>query len=149
MLRMRGQSACFAIAFLALASPDSGAQLFSSSNCPQKIEVEQRAVTVPDGWEGGKSTTTVALATVAFFDGPPGERAALKYDSEDRQKRDRIAFWNLPPNARGYWMSCGYANTSVVVSRRLSESVRSCAVTYERKKPGAGGQPAIKNILCR
>ena len=146
---MRAQFACFVVAVAAVAPLEAGAQLFSGSSCPEKIEVEQHALSLPEGWEGGKATTTVSLATVEFFDGPPGERAALKHDSEDRQKRERIAFWNLAPNARGYWISCGYANTSVVVSRRLPESLKNCAVTYARRKSGAGSQPGIKNVLCR
>ena len=146
---MRPQFACFAIAFLASVSPESGAQLFASNTCPQKIEVEQRVAAIPEGWEAGQATTTVSLASVTFFDGPPAERASLKFDGEDRQKRDWVAFWNLPPNARGYWISCGYENTTAVVSRRLPESIRSCAVTYERRKRGAAGLPAIKNISCR
>ena len=146
---MRPQFACFAIAILASVSPESGAQLFATTTCPQKIEVEQRVAALPEGWEAGQTTATVVLVSVAFFDGPPAKQAALKYDSEDRQKRDRVAFWNLPPGARGYWISCGYENTTAVVSRRLPESVRSCAVTYERRKRGAAGLPAIKSITCR
>ncbi|MGH8632766.1 MAG: STY0301 family protein [Burkholderiales bacterium] len=146
---MRRQSACFAIAFLVLVSPESGAQPFATTTCPQKIDVEQRVAALPEGWEAGQATGTVVLVSVAFFDGPPAKQAALKYDSEDRQKRDRVAFWNLPPGARGYWISCGYANTTAVISRRLPDSIRNCAVTYEPRKRGAAGPPAIKNITCR
>lgn len=141
--------ACLAIAFLASVPAESGAQLFARNTCPQKIEVEQRVAAIPEGWEAAQATTTVSLASVAFFDGPPGERAALKYDSEDMQKRDRVAFWNLPPNVRGYWIWCGYQNTTAVISRRLPENIKSCAVTYDRRKRGAAGLQAIKDITCR
>jgi len=141
--------ASLAIALLASVPAESGAQLFARNTCPQKIEVEQRVGVVPEGWEAAQPTTTVSLASVAFFDGPPGERAALKYDSEDMQRRDRVAFWNLPPNVRGYWISCGYQNTTAVISRRLPENFRSCTVTYERRKRGAAGMPAIEDISCR
>lgn len=146
---LRSLFACLAIAFLASVSAESGAQLFARNTCPQKIEVEQRVGVIPEGWEAALATTTVSLTSVTFFDGPPAERASLKYDSEDQQKRDRVAFWNLPPNVRGYWISCGYENTTAVVSRRLPESIRSCAVTYGRRKRGAAGLPEIKNISCR
>lgn len=147
---MRTQTACYALALLVSASHNAGAQPFATTTCPQKVEVEQRVASIPEGWEGGRATATVALASVTFFDGPPAEKAALKFDSEDRQKRDRVAYWNLPPGARGYWISCGYAGTTAVISRRLPDSVRSCAVTYERsRKPGGGGQPAVKRIDCR
>ena len=146
---MRSQLASLAIALLASVSPESGAQPFATSTCPQKIEVEQRVGSLPEGWEAGQATATVVLVSVEFFDGRPAKQAALKHDSEDRQKRDRIAFWNLPPSARGYWISCGYANTTAVISRRLPDSIRNCAVTYEPKKRGVTGLPAIKNITCR
>ncbi len=141
--------ASLAIVFLASIAADSGAQLFVRNTCPQKIEVEQRVGAIPEGWEASQPATTVSLASVAFFDGPPSERAALKFDSEVVQKRDRVASWNLPPNGHGYWISCGYQNTTAVISRRLPENIRSCAVTYERRKRGATGLPAIKDILCK
>jgi len=146
---MRPLFACLAITFLACVSTGSGAQLFARNTCPQKIEVEQRVGGVPAGWEAAQANSTVSLASVTFFDGPPAERAALKFDSEDRQKRDRIALWNMPPNARGYWISCAYENTTAVVSRRLPENIKSCAVTYDRKKRGAASLPVIKDISCK
>ncbi len=137
------------IAFLASFPAESGAQLFARNTCPQKLEVEQRVGVIPEGWEAAQATATVALASVTFFNGPPSEKAALNFDSEDRQKRDRVAFWNLPPNARGYWISCSYEKTTAVISRRLPENIKSCAVTYDRKKRGAGALPEIKNISCK
>ena len=141
--------ACLAIAFLASVAAESRAQLFARNTCPPKIEVEQRIGVIPKGWEAAQPTTTVSLASVTFFDGPPSEKASLKFDSEDTQKRDRVAFWNLPPNARGYWISCGYQNTTAIISRRLPENIKSCAVTYERRRRSAAGPPAVKDITCR
>ena len=145
----RALFACLAIAFLASVPAESGAQLFGRNTCPREIEVEQRVDGIPEGWQAAQATSTVSLASVTFFDGPPVERAALKFDSEEMQKRDRVAFWNLPPNVRGYWISCGYQNTTAVVSRRLPENFKSCAVTYDRKKRGAASLPAIKDISCK
>lgn len=141
--------ACLGAALFAWLQPVLGAPLFGGITCPPKIEVEQRVTAVPGGWETAQATATVPLASVTFFDGPPAERASLKYDSEDRQKREWVAFWNLAPNTRGYWISCGYENTTAVVSRRLPENIRSCAVTYERKKRGKVGLAAIKSISCK
>jgi len=149
MSLMRALLACLATTFLACASTGIGAQLLATNTCPQKIDVEQRVISPPEGWDGTKDTATVPLASVTFFDGPPSGKASLKYDSEDRQKRDWIAYWNLAPNTRGYWIACGYENTTAVVSRRLPEHIRSCAVTYERKKRGKAGLPVIKSIACK
>ena len=149
MSLMRALLACLATLFLACVSTGTGAQLLARNTCPQKIEVEQRVTSMPEGWEAAQATATVPLASVTFFDGPPSGKASLKYDSEDRQKRDWVAYWNLAPNPRGYWISCGYENTTAVVSRRLPENIRSCAVTYERKKRSKAGLPAIKQISCK
>jgi hypothetical protein len=138
-----------AIALLAAVSPASFAQPATASSCPQKIEVEERIATVPEGWEGGRATATVSLVSVTIYDGPPTEKTPRKFDREDRERRDRIATWNLPPSARGYWISCGYTGTTAAISRRLPDSVRSCAATYERKRPGASSPPAVKRIDCR
>ena len=146
---LRPLFACLAIAFLASVPAKAGAQLFSRNTCPQKIEVEQRVVATPAGWDAAQTTATVVLVSITFFDGPPSEKAELKYDSEDVQKRDRVAVWNLQPNVRGYWISCGYQNTTAVISRRLPADIRSCAVTYERKKRGAGSLPGIKQTSCK
>ena len=149
MPSMRALAPCFAVSFLLSAAPESAAQLIGVTTCPLKVEVEERLTALPESWDGGQSTATAALASITFFRGPPSEKAPLKPDSEERQNRDRVAFWNLPPGGRGYWITCSYANTSVTISRRLPENIRSCAVTYERRKPGAGGQAPVKHILCR
>jgi hypothetical protein len=104
---------------------------------------------VPEGWEAGRSAAAPRLATVTFFDGPPDERVSLKYDREEKQKREWVAIWTLPPNNRGYWVACGYDNTMIVLSRRLPSGVASCTVTYERKSSAAAGLPAIKRIECK
>ena len=147
--RMQALTTRFTILFLAMASPASFAQPATFSACPQKIEVEQRIAMVPEGWEGGRATATVALVSVTIYDGPPAEKAPRKFDREDRERRDRVATWNLPTSARGYWISCGYTGTTAVISRRLPDSIRSCAVTYERKRPGASSPPAVTRIDCR
>jgi len=119
------------------------------SLCPATISVEQRATAVPEGWEATQSTVTPRIAMVTFFDGPPAERASLKYDSEQKEKREWIATWNLQSGSRGYWIQCGYDGTTMVLSRRLPASVTTCRVTYERRTQAASGLPAVKHVACK
>ena len=65
------------------------------SLCPATIGVEQRITAPPEGWEASQSVAKPQLAFVTFFDGPPAERASLKYDREEKQKRDWVAIWTL------------------------------------------------------
>lgn len=119
------------------------------SLCPVAVQVEQKVATVPGGWEARQSDAKPQLAMVTFYDGPPAGRASLKYDKEEKQKRDWIATWTLAPGARGYWIECAYDNTTAVLSRRLPADVRTCTVTYERKTRNTAGLPAVKHVGCK
>ena len=165
---LRTVSLLCALAFLGIAaSPAEGAEPkppreakaketkpkpepLGESLCPATMSVEQRATAVPEGWEATQSGTKPQIAVVTFFDGPPAERASLKYDSEQKEKREWVATWNLRPNSRGYWIQCGYDSTTAVLSRRLPESVTTCRVIYERREwVAASGLPAVRHVSCR
>ena len=103
----------------------------------------------PQGWEPGLSDLKSQLAMVTFFDGPPAERASLKYDSELKQKGNWVATWTLAPNSRGYWIQCAYDNTTAVLSKRLPDTVKTCAVTYERSTKAANALPLVKHVGCK
>ena len=137
----------------AAVSPAGAAQKpppepLGESLCPATISVEQRVTPVPDGWEASMAAAKPQLAMVTFFDGLPAERASLKYDSEEKQRANWVATWTLAQNARGYWLQCGYDNTTALLSRRLPESVRTCKVIYERKTQATSGLPVVKHVGC-
>src|SRR5687768_2547832 len=140
----------FAAFLLAAASPCVGAppkaskaaaEPLGESLCPATVSVEQRVAAAPDGWEASLSGAKSQLAMVTFFDGPPAERASLKYDSEEKRKGDWIGTWNLAPSSRGYWIQCAYDSTTAVLSRRLPDGVTACKVTYERRVHVTSGLP--------
>jgi len=132
----------------AAAQPKTPAEASGSSSCPDTIKVEQRITDLPPAWEAGLSDARPGLMMVTFFDGPPAERASLKYDSELRLKGNWVATWTFAANAHGYWIQCVYENTTVVLSRRLPETVRTCNVTYERSTTAANGLPLVKAVSC-
>ena len=128
----------------------SKAEPLGESLCPATISVEQRVIGAPDGWEAAQSDAKPQLAMVTFFDGPPDERASLKYDREEKEKRGWVAIWNLAPGTHGYWVQCGYDNTTGVLSRRLPAEVTTCRVTYERRAQVAtSGLPVVKHVSCK
>src|SRR5262245_36746231 len=77
-----------------------------ASLCPEAIKVEQRVAEAPQGWEAGFSDLKPQIAMVTFFDGPPAERASLKYDTELKLKGNWVATWTFASNSRGYWIQC-------------------------------------------
>lgn len=133
---------------LQAAPPKPAPEPSGPSLCPEAINVEQRIAETPQGWEAGSSGLKPQIAMVTFFDGPPAERASLKYDSELKLKGNWVATWTLAPNARGYWIQCAYENTTAVLSKRLPETVKTCSVTYERTTKAANALPLVKHVSC-
>jgi hypothetical protein len=117
--------------------------------CPESVNVQQSAVAPPAGWTPSLSDASHRLEMVTFFSGPPEEQASLVYDRLTRLQSTSVARWNLPRDARGYWIRCSYTGTSVELSRRLAPEVRVCEVTYDREVSTRAGLPAIKAIACR
>ena len=119
------------------------------SLCPALVHVEQSVTAVPGGWEARQSDAKPQLALVTFYEGPPAERASLKYDSELKQKRDWVATWTLAPNARGYWIECAYDHTTATLARRLPADATTCTVIYERRERTTAGLPVIRHVGCK
>ena len=130
------------------AQPKSAPEPTGPSLCPETVTVEQRVSESPQGWEAGVSGLKPQLAMVTFFDGPPAERASLKYDSELKQRGGWVATWMLAPTGRGHWIQCAYDNTTAVLSKRLPETVKNCTVTYERNTKAANALPIVKHVAC-
>jgi hypothetical protein len=89
------------------------------------------------------------LEQVTFFDGPPEELASLVYDDLKTAGKQQVAVWNFAANPRGFWISCAYSGTAVVLSRRLPAGIKTCRVTYDKTASSAAGLPAIQKIDCR
>jgi hypothetical protein len=117
--------------------------------CPESISVEQKIVDSPTSWNVTYDTVPHRLASVTFYDGPPAEMASLAYDKQLKRKSEWTALWYFQPHSeRGYWLSCGYDRTSVVLSKQLPLQVAQCEVTYLKGRTLAG-LPVIKRIECK
>lgn len=115
--------------------------------CPETISVKQRLAKPEQGWQEGIADMPIRLAGVTFYDGPPEQKASLVYDGKRRLKGRRIATWRFGPQSR-IWISCGYAGTTIVLSRPLAGGVSECSVTYD---PGqtVAGLPSIEKMDCK
>jgi len=120
----------------------------SAVQCPEHVSVEQKAVAPPAGWTVGASKAPHRLEMVTFFEGPPEEEASLAYDDIKNAGKESVAVWTFATSPRGFWISCGYSGTAVVLSRRLPAGVKTCRVTYDKTVQSAAGLPDIKKIEC-
>lgn len=140
---------CF-LALCGLASAVLAATVQPSVvQCPEQISAEQKAVAPPAGWTVGASKIPHRLEMVTFFEGPPEEEASLVYDDIKNAGKESVAVWTFAASPRGYWISCGYSGTSVVLSRRLPAGIKTCRVTYDKTVQSAAGLPDVKKIDCR
>ena len=116
--------------------------------CPQSISVKQTAEKVPAGWTAGQEKTPNNLAGITFYDGPPEQEASLVYDKWTKRNGLAYGVWSFTPNSSsGIWLSCRYAATNVVLSKRLPASTSECTVTYNPKVT-VDGYPEIQKIAC-
>ena len=115
--------------------------------CPPTVSVEQKA-SAPNDWSLGYSKDAAELSSVTIFDGSPEELASLKYDDERTVKDEIVQTWELPASPRGYWIVCGYANTTAQLRRKLPDRVRACEVVFEKGVSYAGGGAVIKLARC-
>jgi hypothetical protein len=136
----------FGIFAAALAVPCLAAD---EAACPETVEVKQTVTASAPGWNVSYATRPHRLEQITFFNGPPSEQASLVYDDWKNAKDAATATWTFPPDARGYFVQCAYSGTSVELSRRLPESIKSCRVIYEKDVASARGLPAIRQIVCR
>jgi hypothetical protein len=119
--------------------------------CP--TEIPQQSITLsglPAGWTpyvasplylhsaGMAGASPEKLVT---FVGEPGGRPGKKKDEWSR-------IYKLEgPYPEGKWMECGYGEyNQVILSRRLSDDIRECTVTY--RKGAKAGQNDLK-ISCK
>jgi hypothetical protein len=115
--------------------------------CPANISVEQKAA-APNDWNVDYSKAPAALSSATIFDGPPEEQASLKYDDERAAKTEIIQTWKLPASEHGYWIMCGYTNTTAQLRRKLPNDLRACEVALEKGVTFGDGAAVVKRAEC-
>jgi hypothetical protein len=137
----------FTIVLIVAAFVICGSPAYAQVECPPTISVEQKAA-ASNEWSVGYSKMPAALSSATIFEGPPEEQASLKYDDERTAKDEIIQTWQLPSSARGYWLVCGYANTTAQLRRKLPDDVHACEVVLEKGVSFGNGGAAIKRARC-
>lgn len=117
--------------------------------CPDTISVVENAASTTGEWQVRDSGEKPELERMTIYDGPPAEQASLKYDREIKRKSEIVQVWNLPTSKRGYWLACGYSNTSKQLYRELPEMTSICEAIFDRNVSFPNGSPVVRRIRCR
>ena len=115
--------------------------------CPPSIAVKQKITSLPHSWEAIAKTSSYPLRLVTFFEGHPKSKVSLVNDYVEAGEGREVAVWKFVSSKQGYWIECGYDQTSITLTKRLAESVSKCNVTYD-PKVSIGGVQMINNIDC-
>jgi hypothetical protein len=113
---------------LLLAGRSIPATAQSVTACPAAIETQQSLTSKYSEWSATTDQTQSPLVSIRFSDGDPKDLAWLV---PDKTSKDGIQEWVLAPSNRGYWVSCGYANTTIILSRRLDPRYKKCTVSLD------------------
>jgi hypothetical protein len=139
---LRGLRAAFLLA-LAGALP-----AWSEVSCPDQLSVQQRAE-VSDGWSVSYGEQAPRLAGVTLFDGPPSNRASLKFDQRKQSARELTLVWKLRESPRSHYLQCSYERTTASIATALPPGLRQCEVVFDRSSTYPGGSSPVKRNVCR
>ncbi|KTC86606.1 STY0301 family protein [Legionella brunensis] len=95
--------------------------------CPEKIQVSERVILPPSGWELLAKEPNYFLEGISIYAGHPKELASLKPDFASKGK----AKWSFAANDTIY-VVCEYNETSIRLTKQLPEKIISCEVIYDQ-----------------
>ncbi|PTT87821.1 hypothetical protein DBR42_10890 [Pelomonas sp. HMWF004] len=99
--------------------------------CPDSPAVEESFRDVDPAWEvmRDEGKRGIHLTSISIYDGHPSGMATLVPNATNVKNKKRISRWELAPTSgAGYWFSCNYSNTQLMVARRVPNTARVCEV---------------------
>ncbi|MEP6504211.1 MAG: STY0301 family protein [Betaproteobacteria bacterium] len=99
--------------------------------CPAQLPVRQTIAQDIAGWTAQNQDASYPFARVTFFPGPPAQTALIVPTLEYKGPAGLHDAWELPRNAAGYWVACGYGNTTASIARKLPDNVDYCQADYD------------------
>jgi hypothetical protein len=105
--------------------------------CPQSLPIVQYAQThVEEGWKLVNNNKTRSLANIGIsYEEYPAVQSGfnIPFAEKKQPNGNSISYYEIGPVTSeypGYWVTCLYAESAVVVVRKLPQAVRHCEVTY-------------------
>ncbi len=112
-------------------------------SCPASLSVAASAQ-APAGWEAVPSTQPLSLNNISLFSGHPREMASLVPDSQRRRGKQLLSTWSLTGGSEGYWLACGYAQTTVQAAQRLPAGLTRCTATHTGPDTALQASPEVR-----
>lgn len=125
---MAASRASAMMAIYLLVVPSTSPALQSVTACPPVIETQQSLTTRYSDWSASTDQTQSPLVSIRFSDGDPRD---LVWLAPNKTSKGGVQEWLLTPSGLGYWVSCGYANTTIILSKRLDPRHKKCTVTLD------------------
>ncbi len=117
-------------------------------NCPDSLEVEQKAVTPSGDWTATYTDPPLRLTGVTVYDGPPSQNHKVKPYSTRSEQGDLRIVWRLAESRRNFHLMCTYERTSASLVTVLPPGVTVCTAVFDRRVSyGRHGQ-AVKRMVC-
>ncbi|MGO9606288.1 MAG: STY0301 family protein [Candidatus Binataceae bacterium] len=142
--RWIGRSAAGVVTAICLLGSAAAGDL----RCPLEIAVDQKATAPAPQWAVNYNGFKNELAAVTIYDGSPDQGASLVYDDQKTVDDTLVQTWKLAPNPRGYWIKCGYSNTSAEISEKIPVDATHCEAVYERNVSFGDGRRPIRSADC-
>ena len=99
--------------------------------CPAQLPVRQTVAQDIAGWTSQNQDASHPFARVTFFPGPPSQTTLIVPTLEYKGSSGLHDAWTLPRSADGYWVACGYGNTTASIARKLPDNVDYCQADYD------------------
>lgn len=80
--------------------------------------------------------------------GRPEEGASLVYSDQKMVADSVTQIWQLAPNDRGNWITCGYSNAAAQLTEKIPGDVIRCEATFERNVSFGDGRHPMRKALC-
>jgi len=69
--------------------------------------------------------------------------------NDEKTAAERVTqTWRLAPDDRGYWITCGYSNTSAQLTQKIPSDVTRCEATFEGNVSFGDGRHHLRKGIC-
>ena len=136
----------FVVLYCALATSTC---LAVDLQCPASVQISESLANQIPPWEAvvDQGRGGYNLDNVGLYSGHPKNKAAVVPDKTTRSKGLAKTTWRFPQKkSADFWISCSYANTSILLTRQLPDGLSHCEVTSELLP--SGSVLGIRSITC-
>lgn len=127
----------------AVASSSIGSKIILT--CPEYIQVEQNALSTPEGWIASGGQSRHPFVNIMFSDGTPADNVILAPTKQSEVDGVHLNTWQDLASNESSWFSCRYNDTNIVISKKIAADIKECEVEYDPRF----SVPVVKRIECR